>query len=56
VDPSEPSLVMRCVRCAGVFATKRWSAFDIVGEYVGRVVPPKIGGDYVAVFERDDPG
>lgn len=40
----------------GVYASRPWEPFDIIGEYVGRVVPPKVGGEYVAVFERDDKG
>lgn len=40
----------------GVYASRPWEPFDVIGEYVGRVVPPKVGGEYVAVFERDDKG
>jgi hypothetical protein len=28
--------------------------FDIVGEYVGRVVPPEQGGEYVATIDWED--
>ena len=35
----------------GLFATKKFQQFDIVGEYNGKVVLPSIGGHYVACLE-----
>lgn len=35
----------------GLFAAKRFSKFDIVGEYTGKIVANNIGGHYVAVLE-----
>ena len=38
----------------GLFAAKRFSRFDIVGEYTGKIVGDQIGGHYVAVLEDKD--
>jgi hypothetical protein len=38
----------------GLFATKRFARFDIVGEYTGKIVGNQIGGHYVAVLEDKD--
>lgn len=35
----------------GLFAAKRFSKFDIIGEYTGKIVGNTIGGHYVAVLE-----
>eukprot|EP01035_Chromulina_nebulosa_P019618 gene19618-25527_t len=38
----------------GLFATKRFSRFDIIGEYTGKIVDCKTGGHYVAALENKD--
>lgn len=35
----------------GVFATEKFSQFDVLGEYTGRVVDDSINGHYVAALE-----
>jgi hypothetical protein len=35
----------------GLFATQKFSRFDVVGEYVGRVVNSEVTGHYVAALE-----
>ena len=35
----------------GVFATEKFSRFDIIGEYTGRVVDDTVNGHYVAALE-----
>lgn len=35
----------------GLFATQRFSRFDVVGEYVGQVVSDEVTGHYVAALE-----
>ena len=37
-----------------MYATKEFHPFDVVGEYVGRVVPPTVGGEYVATIDWED--
>jgi hypothetical protein len=39
---------------AGVYATREFAPFDVMGEYVGRVVPPEVGGEYVATIDWED--
>ena len=38
----------------GVYATREFAPFDVIGEYVGRVVPPKVCGEYVATIDWED--
>lgn len=38
----------------GVYATREFAPFDVMGEYVGRVVPPEVGGEYVATIDWED--
>ncbi|TFJ84998.1 hypothetical protein NSK_003422 [Nannochloropsis salina CCMP1776] len=38
----------------GVYATRAFAPFDVIGEYVGRVVPPAVCGEYVASIDQDD--
>mmetsp|Transcript_12373 Transcript_12373/g.18769 ORF Transcript_12373/g.18769 Transcript_12373/m.18769 type:complete len:231 (+) Transcript_12373:115-807(+) len=35
----------------GLFATKRFERFDVIGEYTGRIVDSDVGGHYVACLE-----
>jgi hypothetical protein len=35
----------------GLFATRKFSRFDVLGEYVGKVVTPDVTGHYVAALE-----
>jgi hypothetical protein len=35
----------------GLFATKRWFQFDVIGEYTGEVAPKSASGEYVACLE-----
>lgn len=35
----------------GLFATQRFSKFDIIGEYTGKIVGCKVNGHYVAALE-----
>jgi hypothetical protein len=35
----------------GLFATRQFKQFDIIGEYTGEIVPPSTGGHYVACLE-----
>ena len=35
----------------GLFATKKFERFDIVGEYTGQIVPCTVGGHYCACLE-----
>lgn len=35
----------------GLFASRKYSRFDIVGEYTGKIVGNKVGGHYVAALE-----
>ena len=35
----------------GLFATQKFSKFDIIGEYTGKVVSNKVAGHYVAALE-----
>jgi len=37
----------------GLFATKKFRKFDILGEYTGYVVDQGVGGSYVATLEND---
>ena len=37
-----------------MYATRAFAPFDVIGEYVGRVVPPAVCGDYVASIDQDD--
>jgi hypothetical protein len=38
----------------GLFALKRFSKYDIIGEYTGKIVPASVGGHYVALLEDKD--
>jgi hypothetical protein len=38
----------------GLFATRKFLKYDILGEYTGRIVPPSVGGHYVALLEDKD--
>jgi hypothetical protein len=38
----------------GLFATRKFSKYDIIGEYVGKIVGKNVGGHYVAVLEDKD--
>lgn len=39
---------------AGVFATRKWFKYDIIGEYCGMVCPATAGDSYVAAFDNID--
>ncbi|KAM3568640.1 hypothetical protein VYU27_009242 [Nannochloropsis oceanica] len=49
---TEPSHVLKGQY--GVYATREFAPFDVIGEYVGRVVPPKVCGEYVATIDWED--
>lgn len=38
----------------GLFATRAFKTYEVVGEYTGRVVSKEKGGHYVAVLENKD--
>lgn len=35
----------------GLFATRKFLRYDIIGEYTGKIVPSTVGGHYVALLE-----
>lgn len=49
--PSHPLVLCVCVWCV---ATRAYAPFECVGEYVGKVVPPGVYGDYVATIDYGD--
>ena len=50
-----PSFRHPCKGERGLFATRRWRPFQVVGEYVGRVGPPDLEGGFVLSLEDDVP-
>ena len=53
--------IARVPRChpshpgAGLYATRRWEACEVLGEYTGRVAGPEREGAYVLALEPDVP-
>uniref|UniRef100_A0A7S3NK30 SET domain-containing protein n=1 Tax=Aureoumbra lagunensis TaxID=44058 RepID=A0A7S3NK30_9STRA len=43
-----------CFGERGVFATRRWRPFEIIGEYVGQIKTPDVEGGFVVALDPDE--